>query len=169
MIAEALIGGVLVLFLMRQKEKDAVVEKQSLQELYEKHAKITGLPASLIRAVAIVESNENPNAENTSDPSFGLMQLLCTVDKSGERVCKNVLHLPDWPPKSMQQLKEPDYNIGVGSQILAWNIKTYGLRKGIAVYNNWSARLQSEPFSNQSYLDKVWSEFTRLNGDELSV
>ena len=135
----------------------------TLTDLYQRHGEYSGLDPDLLHAVAVVESNENPNAVNSTDPSIGLMQVLCVPDGKGS--CKNRLNVQGWPPSSKDQLFDPDYNLHIASQILAWNINTYGLEKGIAVYNSWSAHTAPSegPFPNQSYVNKViakWNEIT---------
>lgn len=133
-----------------------------LDSLYHVHAQMTGVPAKLLKAVAIIESGENPEAVNPTDPSYGLMQLLCQENGSG--VCTNKLYLQDWPPTSKAQLFDPNYSLLIASQILKSNIASYGLKKGIAVYNSWSARHDPSegPFRNQVYVDKVMKEYARL-------
>lgn len=135
----------------------------TLDDIYKDKAEQFNLDWRLIKAIAIVESNERPNAVNPSDPSMGLMQILCIPDGKGG--CKNKFNIIAWPPKSKDELFDPDYNVFIGAQILKWNIDTYGLRQGVAVYNNWSARNESEPFSNQSYVDKVFREYNALKNE----
>ena len=136
----------------------------SLNDLYKKHANRQGLDWLLLKAIAQVESNENPNAVNPADPSRGLMQILCVPDKSGG--CANKFNILGWPPESEEALFDPDLNLSFGSQILAWNITRYGFLKGIAVYNSWSARNDpmDGPFRNQGYVDKVLSKYRGLGG-----
>ena len=134
----------------------------SLDDLYKKHGKRHGLDWRLLKAIAQVESNEDPQAKNQADPSFGLMQILCQDDGMGS--CKNKLNILDWPPASKSELFDPDYSLHIGAQILSWNINQYGLDKGIAVYNSWSARHAPNdgPFPNQGYVDKVWAKYTAI-------
>lgn len=138
---------------------------RSLDELYLLYGKAYGVDPNLLKAVAIVESNENPNAFNAADPSIGVMQLLCVGFGSGK--CTNRLNLPDWPPQYVEQLFDPDYNVSIGAQILAWNISQYGTDKGIAVYNNYSARNTQPgyPFPNQEYVNKVKLQLFLLTDD----
>lgn len=123
--------------------------------LYQAEAAKHGLDWRLVKAVARVESSENPRAENRRDPSVGLMQLLCKYDAQGR--CTNRLRLDGWAGVTREQLLDPATNVRFGTAILAWNIRTYGLRRGVACYNAFRACLdaQAEPFSNQAYLEKV--------------
>lgn len=138
--------------------------ESTLDELYVKHGQQNGLDPMLLKAVAMVESSENPKAKNPLDPSYGLMQILCVSDGKGG--CKNRFNILDWPPDSQQSLYDPDISLHYGAQILAWNIKTYGFKRGIAVYNRWESRLDPEngPFGNQRYVDKVISHYIALGG-----
>ena len=123
--------------------------------LYQQYAKGKSYDWKLLKAIAQVESDENPNATNPVDPSYGLCQILCQPDGVGG--CRNALNVAGWPPSGKDALYDPDYNVYIASQILEWNIANYGLQKGIAVYNSWSANTadRSGPFPNQSYVEKV--------------
>jgi soluble lytic murein transglycosylase-like protein len=92
----------------------------TLEDLYQCHGRQKGLDPMLLKAIAIVESSENPNAKNPADPSYGLMQLLCQPD--GQGGCRNQLNVIGWPPSSVEQLYDPDYSLHIGAQILRWNI-----------------------------------------------
>jgi len=135
---------------------------EGFDNLYQRYSEGKSFDWKLLKAIAIVESNENPNAINESDPSYGLCQLLCQPDGKGG--CKNALNVVGWPPPSKDSLFDPEYNVYVASQILDWNISTYGTQKGIAVYNSWSANTANPdgPFPNQSYVEKVNKEYYAL-------
>jgi soluble lytic murein transglycosylase-like protein len=128
-------------------------------DLYQRYGSIYNIDWKLIKAIAIVESSENPNAVNPNDPSVGLMQVLC---QGWPDSCTNTLYLDGWPPTDPKQLLDPEYNVKIGAGILADNIGKYGVRKGVAVYNSNKARYESEPFNNQSYLDKVMLKYGEL-------
>ena len=132
----------------------------TLNEIYERWGRIHGVEPELLRAIAIVESNENPGAVNPSDPSIGLMQILCKADCQ-TCLCKNRFNIEGWIVATPERLLDPDFNVQIGSQIIKWNIKTYGFEKGIAVYNRWASRNdpRNGPFGNQAYVDKVLREF----------
>lgn len=141
-----------------------VVRKVTLDDIYKRHATAAGLDWRLLKAVAIVESNENPQAVNPTDPSVGLMQVLCSGPGADGR-CENRLNLPGWPPLR-EELFIPDVNVGFAAGILKWNLDTYGMPRGIAVYNRWASRLDppAGPFGNQGYVDKVLREYRSLGG-----
>jgi len=134
----------------------------TLDDLYRKHGNQKGVDPMLLKAIAQVESAENPNAKNPRDPSVGLMQVLCVPDGSGG--CSNKFNIKGWPPESEKALYDPDLSLHFASQILKWNLDTYGMPKGIAVYNSWSARTDpgEGPFKNQSYVDKVLGKYYAL-------
>jgi len=139
-------------------------EFSTLDELYQFMGRKHAVDWRLLKAIAIVESSENPNAINPSDPSYGLMQVLCTgIEEGGNRTCTNKLNLPDWPP-TVDQLMDVETNLDFGAGILAWNIQTYGMLKGIAVYNRWASRLDPNqgPFGNQGYVDKVLMRYPNV-------
>jgi hypothetical protein len=138
--------------------------KNSLDDLYKKYGDRFSLDPLLLKAIAQVESSENPKAKNPADPSYGLMQLLCVPD--GQGGCKNRLNVLGWPPENVEKLYDPDYSVYIGAQILSWNQGRYGFNKGIAVYNSWSAHTapQEGPFPNQGYLDKVLLKYRALGG-----
>lgn len=142
----------------------SVKPTMSLDDLYHHYGKLHGLDPMLLKAIAQVESSENPDAKNPLDPSYGLMQLLCIPD--GQGGCKNKLNVLGWPPDSVAKLYDPDYSLTIASQILRWNIDRYGHNKGIAVYNAWSAHTapQDGPYPNQGYVDKVLSKYRALGG-----
>lgn len=137
-------------------------EQIGFMDLYEKHGKRYNINPVLLRAIAKIESSENANAVNPLDPSYGLMQVLCVSDGVGS--CKNRFNVKDWPPDSKGKLFDPDYNLHIASQVLAWNIKQFGLKKGIACYNNWGARHDPKdgPYRNQGYVDKVLGVYEGL-------
>lgn len=176
-----LFGAIAAFFTLRSQSNelaektDSVIERQTdpitrqekeitMDDIYRRHAQSVGVDWRLLKAIARVESSENPNAVNPSDPSVGLMQILCVPDGKGG--CANKFNIAGWPPKNREELFNPDFNVLLGAQILAWNIQTFGTSKGIAVYNSWSARNdpRNGPFRNQSYVDKVMAEYRALGG-----
>lgn len=165
MVARLVIIALVIAGLFLLAPRKAMAEtKSNLDEIFKRHANRYGLDWKLLKAIAMQESSLNSRAVNAADPSYGLMQILCTPSSNG--VCANKFPaVSNWPPKSKLDLFDPDYNISVGAQILAWNIKTFGMRKGVAVYNSWKARFETEPFSNQKYVDNVFSNYKRLRDE----
>jgi len=132
--------------------ENAPADKGLLMPIYTDNEKQYDLPAGLLRAIAKVESSENPNAVNPADPSYGLMQLLYP---------NNLPSVPDWPPPNKEALFNPRLNVHYAAQILKWNIDNYGVLRGIAIYNCWEARHSPEegPFPNQDYVDRVMDKW----------
>lgn len=130
--------------------------------LFRKHGEAVGVDWLLLKAIATVESHLNPRAENPDGRSAGIMQIHCAPAHG--TTCRNRFDLPIWPPASRAQLYDPDYNIALGAGVISWNIRRYGLARGIAAYNQWSARLtpRGEPFPNQYYVDKVLGAYRSL-------
>ncbi len=137
----------------------AVVPLNPLDELFKKYGAKYNIEPRLLRAIAVVESSLRVDAIRNNPPhdvSVGLMQILCIPDAKG--FCTNKFNVDGWKNIKFNDLLNPDLNVSIGTQILAWNIKTYGYARGIAVYNNWSARNSpvNGPFPNQSYVNKVF-------------
>lgn len=143
-------------FLFGNKLPDAVAQVMNFDKLYEKYGRLYGVDPKLLKAIAQVESDENPLAKNPADPSYGLMQILYPQS----------LNVENWPPSSAEKLYDPDYNVSIGAQIISWNIRSFGPLKGVAVYNSWSARHDPEtgPFVNQTYVNRVQGKYADLGG-----
>ena len=110
----------------------------------------------MLKAVARKESRLDPNAVNNADnESIGLMQVLCRPD--GQGGCANGLRVDGWNEATREKLFDPEFNIRIGAQILAWNIRKYGMPKAVAVYNRWAERSSpaAGPFKNHSYVAAV--------------
>lgn len=176
MVSKSVILGALgaaVLFFRPKAASAAVVAtpapkpiegSSNLDDIFKSAGAKYGVDWKLIKAIGTVESSLNPNAVNPYDPSVGIMQVLCSGGASGAYCTNNFPAVAGWKGMTWSKLKNPTTNINVGAQIIAWNIKTYGFVKGIAVYNNWSAREQKPPFTNQAYVDKVLTVYNKLKG-----
>lgn len=132
----------------------------SVNELFQKWGTAYGVEWQLLKAVARKESRLNPNAVNNDDnESIGLMQVLCRPDGRGG--CANSLKVDGWNGATRKKLFDPEFNIKIGAQILAWNIRKYGMPKAIAVYNRWAERSSpvAGPFENQPYVVAVLGNY----------
>jgi soluble lytic murein transglycosylase-like protein len=139
------------------------VSLPTLDQIFQKWADAYGIDWKLAKAVAMNESSLNPYAVNSADnESLGLMQVLCRPDGNGG--CTNTFNVDGWSDATRAKLLQSDFNVRIGTQILAWNIQTYGLPKGIAVYNKWNERdsPQEGPFDNQAYVDRVYANYRSL-------
>ncbi len=132
--------------------------------LFRRHGAAHGVDWRLLKAIALVESSLNPRAEHPNGLSSGLLQVYCAPAHAP--ACRNRFNVAGWPPASRAQLYDPDYNAHIATQILAWNLRTYGLEKGIAVYNAWGARKTpaGQAFPNQAYVDAVLTRYHTLGG-----
>ena len=130
--------------------------------LFQKHGAAHGVDWRLLKAVCEVESHLNPRAEHPGGLSAGLCQIHCVPDD--RLACRNRFNLPEWPPPTRARLYDPDYNVSLAAQILGWNLRAYGLTRGVAVYNQWSARLTpaGNSFPNQFYVDRVLRRYRAL-------
>ena len=149
--------------------KPAPPSLSSLDVLYQKHGNLKQLDWLLIKSIARVESSERIGAINPNDPSYGLMQILCTGggNNFNAKCSNNFPAIPRWNEATRNKLlTDPDFNVHVGASILKWNMSRYGFLRGIATYNAWGARNDpaNGPFRNQNYVDKVMREYTALGG-----
>ena len=112
----------------------------SLDSLYKQFGALNNIDPKLIKAIAIVESNENPNAIGDDGKSFGLMQVSEVVGASYGL--------------NKEDLMIPTFNIQAGSGFLAQMIKKYGLEGGIQAYNLGETKFL-EGFSSPTYLTNV--------------
>lgn len=148
--------------------KDTIVEaipSPTLDSIFQKYGTEFGVDWKLAKAHAIVESSLDPSAVNETDnESLGLMQILCRPDGKGG--CINRLYVDGWKDATREKLLDPDFNVYIGVQIIASNVKAYGLPKAIAVYNEWDQHTadvpQAGPFANQEYVDRVMKAYNSL-------
>lgn len=156
-VAALIVLGIIAYAMTRQANATATgFAPNGFDDLYRYHAALHGLDWRLLKAIAVTESGENPNAVNPSDPSYGLCQILCT-GAEGDQLCTNRLNVPSWSGATPNRLMDPAFNVQVAAEILAWNIGQFGTDKGIAVYNMWAAYKTpaGSPFPNQEYVDRV--------------
>ena len=89
-------------------------------EPIERYAHETGLPANLIAAVMLQESGGNPEAYSHSG-AVGLMQVMPRDGIAANFMCINGPCFASRP--TIEELKDPDFNIAYGSRMLA-NLST---------------------------------------------
>lgn len=168
----ALIVGATVYATKAQAKAATVNKENTLDDLFRKIGAEYNIDPLLLKAIAMQESALNVNAVRWNPPydvSVGMMQILCTPPEGqaqgADYLCQNRFNIDPWPV-TYNQLKNPELNVRLGAQILAWNLQTFGFPRGIAVYNRWDARLSQPqgPFPNQSYVEKVLSNYERLKG-----
>lgn len=135
-----------------------------LDDIFKKYGARYGVDWRLLKAHAVVESSLNPAAINPADPSYGVMQVLCKPGQNG--VCANRFDVQGWAGMTRDRLLDPDVNVMIGAQIVAWNVRNFGMPKAVAVFNRWDQRIAHPfgPFANQRYVDRVLTEYRRLGG-----
>ena len=136
--------------------------------IFARWGKYYGVDPLLLKAIAMQESSLNAAAIRNNPPhdvSVGLMQILCIPDANG--VCTNRFNVEGWDSATFDKLKDPDFNVQIGAQILAWNLKQFGYPRGIAVYNSWDQRDApiNGPFKNQHYVNNVLANLASLKGE----
>lgn len=145
------------------------------EDVFEKTANARLVDADLLRAVAYVESSLNSDAVRWNPPddvSVGFMQILCTppagTKKGEDYVCQNRLDFADQWPQTFESLRDPETNLDIGAQILAWNQRNYGFWRGVAMYNNYAARFAgvNGPFPNDSYVNRVKARYLQLKQEK---
>jgi soluble lytic murein transglycosylase-like protein len=140
--------------------KSPRVNPPTADELFRKWGAVYGVEWQLLKSIAVTESRLDANAVNAADnESIGLMQILCRPD--GQGGCSNRLNVDGWSEATREKLFDADFNIRIGAQILAWNIRTYGMPRAIGVYNRWAERTApvAGPFENQAYVDAVLAHY----------
>lgn len=119
------------------------------------------LPEDLVYAVILTESSGDPDAENPSDPSVGLMQ--CMAD-TGRRFGG----LEGDDASVLNQLRDPDTNLRTGCNFLA-HLQTrfgndYPITAWVQAYNVGEGGFHSGR-RNQAYgqtIQKYMDQFNRV-------
>lgn len=175
--AAFVVAGALFLFSKKAEATQMETAKQNtLDDIFRRVGKARGVDPDLLAAIAFVESSLNPQAVRWNPPrdvSAGLMQILCVPPEGADRgedfVCQNRLNLPDWPSTFNTLLNDTEGNVDIAAQILRENIRQYGYPRGVAVYNNFSARHAgvNGPFPNDAYVGRVLKRLEFLKGNNV--
>lgn len=160
----AVSAGALFLY-SRKGEASEMNNEQDLTAIFKRVGDIRGVDPDLLAAIAYVESSLKTNAVRWNPPndvSVGVMQILCTppagTKPGDDYVCQNRLEFADqWPTTYSALLADVETNVDIAAQLLAWNLRQYGYPRGVATYNNYSARFagQNGPFPNDAYVNRV--------------
>lgn len=128
----------------------------SLQQhasIVRKYAQQYQVPEEYIWSIMMVENPAgNPQIVSPTG-DIGLMQI-------------NAESYPQWTP---EQLQNPDFNVMVGTEILARNLQTYGdLTKAAVAYNqgHWTPERQANS-AGKLYLKKLNETYSSLTGSPL--
>lgn len=178
--------GLLALFFLSTMKKSAPVadtpeaesgevnQPMPLVNLYAEIGTARGVDPDLLRAICMKESLERSDVirwNPPSDVSVGIAQVLCTPPQGAtpdaNYVCQNRFDIDGWPV-AFDDLKNPRICLDIAAQILHYNLSTFGFPRGIAAYNNWSARLSgmNGPFPNQQYVDDVLFNLAKVKGQQ---
>lgn len=122
--------------------------EETFDALYRKWGGLMGVDWRLLKAIAMTESDENPNAIGDSGTSFGLMQVQNLVGNYYGQASGNAL-------------LEPDKNIEVGSKFLADLISKYGVDGGIQAYNLGETKYR-QGLTSPTYLSRVMTNYNSL-------
>jgi soluble lytic murein transglycosylase-like protein len=178
--ALALAAGAMIAYARKGEAATVSMPQATPEDVYERAARrflvgVSNADADLLRAIAWQESRMRADAVRWKPPgdvSAGLMQILCTPPEGTEQgtdfVCQNRLPaLGDAWPVRFSDLLDPEINVPIAAQILASNIRTWGFPRGLAVYNNWSARHAgvAGPFPNDDYVSSVLNRLSTLKGN----
>lgn len=146
--------------------------EMSLRDIFNKWGGRYGVDPLLLEAHAMEESELDANAVHwnpPSDISVGLMQVLYIPSDISDvnSAPKNHFNVEGWSEATFDKLKDPDFNVRIAAQIVAWNIRTYGMPRAIAVYNQYTARFSgiNGPFPNADYVAIVSRNYARLKGE----
>lgn len=124
-------------------------DRELLSLIFERVGVEIGVDPEILKGIAWHESRWNPRAANPADPSYGIMQVLCSG--SGERCTNRLPAFPDWPPRR-DDLYNPETCIRWGARIYAENLRYFGgdVERAIVGYNNWSAAVGGRPWTQSA-------------------
>lgn len=100
-------------------------------QLVESHSERTGLEPNLIAAVILVESGGKAEVISPSG-AVGLMQVMPSDGIAASFMCINGPCFANRP--TIEELKDPAFNVEYGTNMLSGLINQYGLRDGLAKY-----------------------------------
>lgn len=124
-------------------------------ELITYYGQKNGIEPDLLAALILQESGGNPQVTSHSG-AVGLMQVMPRDGLAASFMCKNGPCFANRPRSA--QLKDPEFNISYGSQMLAGLYKKYGnMREALKSYGPMDV--------GYSYSDKVLSIYKRYRSD----
>lgn len=121
--------------------------------LIESAAQETGLPANLLAALILQESGGSPEITSSSG-AVGLMQVMPRDGIAAEFMCVNGPCFASRP--TIEELKDPSYNVAYGSQMLAGLYAKYGsFRDALYRYGPMDVG-----YYYADLVIKIWEEYT---------
>lgn len=121
-------------------------------DIYKKWADVRGLDWRLLKAVAMHESDENPNAIGDNGASIGLMQVQKIIGQAYAGVT------------DLTELYDPDKNVEAGSGFLKDMIDKYGVEGGIQAYNLGETKYR-KGITSPDYLRIVMNNYNNLQSE----
>jgi len=127
-----------------------------LERLMANKADQWGVDRALIKAIARVESNFNPEAKNPADPSYGLMQItpMLAQDYSLVKDYKNPSLL------EIEKIYDVENNLDVACWFLAHLTRIRPFDSAVQMYNVGQTGYM-KGVRNYSYLNKVRSYYDK--------
>lgn len=129
-----------------------------LERFIESKAFQWGLDPALVKAIAKVESNWDPNAKNPHDPSYGLMQITPAL-------AFDFGLISDWRNPSsyeIQKIMDVNNNLDVACWFLDHLTSTHPFDAAVQMYNVGEAGYQRGT-RNTAYLNKVRSYYEKYS------
>ena len=141
--------------------------KKLVQKTSKKIAENYGLDENKLSQIATAiiwkESRNDPNAKNKGSTARGLMQVLINTQRETEKKYAKVpfavaqyksSYYPEAPVGKTDKMYDPEYNVLIGMNYLAYQLKRYGdTTKGIHAYNQGS--YPARKFDGMKYADSV--------------
>lgn len=130
-------------------KKGMLMYKTLYDEIYKYYAELRKMDWHLLKAIAFVESSENPEAIGDDDKSFGLMQVQSLIGSyyigSGEK----------------ETLLQPSSNVNAGSAFLADLLIKYDLEDAIQAYNMGETKFK-KGYRAPIYLKNVLNHYYKI-------
>jgi soluble lytic murein transglycosylase-like protein len=126
----------------------------AFEECFKFSSERYGINLNLLKAIALTESNMNPNAINTKSDDYGLMQI-------------NKFWLPILKQYGIfkEDLFDPCTNILAGAWILADSISRYGATwEAVGAYNAGTKDTPEVRSRREYYSRKVYKNYVLLGG-----
>ncbi len=135
---------------------------KSIDQMVAAAASQYGVSAALVKAVAMVESSLNPNAQNPSDPSYGLMQIMPILAEDFGIV-------KDWhnpTAAEIAMIRDPQTNLRIGAWYLKRLTSKYEFDVAVQMYNVGEAGYKAGR-RNENYLSKVKRYYNEFRNDSI--
>ena len=151
------VAGLIMIFaagMLGSAKREETLNIDSLIKYYANH---WDLEYALVKAIAKVESNLNPNAKNPSDPSYGLMQITPILAQDFGLV-------KDWrnpTPDEIASMMNPMTNLDIACWFLN-HLSKYSFDRMVQSYNVGETGY-SNGARNYTYLEKVRSYYEIYN------